>query len=75
MKKILERFKCSNKDNGYWNNWKDLNKDQYWDKEKCYFVSYTKWCHLPTYMKIGIVGGWVGLIYTIVENWNYSHLL
>ena len=44
-------------------------------KEENEFGTFVRWSDLPLYMKIGIIGGWIGLIYTILENWNYSHLL
>ena len=39
------------------------------------FGTFVRWSDLPLYMKIGIVGGWIGLIYTILQNWSYSHIL
>ena len=39
------------------------------------FGSLVRWSDLPLYMKIGIVGGILSIIYIILENWNYSHLL
>ena len=44
-------------------------------KTKKDFGSLVRWSDLPLYMKIGIVGGILSIIYIILENWNYSHLL
>tara|TARA_R110002012_G_scaffold321687_1_gene550765 strand:- start:1579 stop:1743 length:165 start_codon:yes stop_codon:yes gene_type:complete len=46
---------------------KCCNKKDYGD--------FVRWSDLPLYMKIGIGGGWISIIYLILDNWNYSHLL
>ena len=52
-----------------------MNKIKCCDKDKKDFGSLVRWADLPLYMKIGIVGGILSIIYIILENWNYSHLL
>tara|TARA_Y100001973_G_C5165698_1_gene316004 strand:+ start:416 stop:610 length:195 start_codon:yes stop_codon:yes gene_type:complete len=59
-----------------------LNMKKLLEKIKCCnnknekdFGSLVRWSDLPLYMKIGVVGGISFIIYIILENWNYSHLL